>query len=113
MNYIGIYNRIVGIYRQNPPDKKKRYCEEHHIIPRSFGGLDVPENIVTLPVRTHIFCHELLFMHWKSTGDDAKAAKMAWALKRFALGKARQKKDIRHCFKSKVFAKAIEFGKKM
>ena len=36
---------------------------------------------------------------------------MAWALKRFACGKPKQKKDIKHHFKSRVFASALEIGK--
>jgi len=69
--------------------------------------------MVTLPVRVHIFCHELLYKHWKAMGDMANTAKAAWALKRFMLGKKKQKISVKHCFKSKLFANAVEFGKKM
>ena len=113
MNYAEIYEAVIARYRQNPPDKQKEYCEDHHVKPKSFGGTDDPENIVTLPVRVHIFCHELLYVISKLSGDKAKTAWSAWALKRFANGKVRQKKSVKHCFKSKFFARAIELGKKL
>ena len=113
MNYAEIYKTIIAKYRQNQPNKKKEYCENHHIVPHSFGGTDDLENIITLPVRIHIFCHELLYMMAKQTGDKAKIAQSAWALKRFAHGTTKQKKSVKHCFKSKFFAQAIELGKKL
>lgn len=36
------------------------YVEEHHIIPKSMGGLDTPENIVKLSAREHFLVHLLL-----------------------------------------------------
>lgn len=36
------------------------YKENHHIIPRSLGGLDHSENIVKLTAREHFVCHWLL-----------------------------------------------------
>lgn len=36
------------------------YHENHHIIPRSLGGTDDPENIVKLLYREHYLCHWLL-----------------------------------------------------
>lgn len=36
------------------------YTEKHHIIPKSFGGSDVEENIVVLTYREHFLCHWLL-----------------------------------------------------
>lgn len=96
MNYAEIYETVIAKYRQNPPDKQKEYCENHHVKPRSFGGTNDPENIVTLPVRVHIFCHELLYKHWKDlawrTQDDeviSKAGLMALALDRLRNGTER------------------------
>jgi len=36
------------------------YTESHHIIPRSLGGDDSKENLVTLTAREHFVCHLLL-----------------------------------------------------
>lgn len=36
------------------------YVERHHIIPRSLGGADTPNNIVALTAREHFICHWLL-----------------------------------------------------
>jgi hypothetical protein len=36
------------------------YSEKHHIIPKSLGGSDAPENIVRLSAREHYICHLLL-----------------------------------------------------
>lgn len=34
--------------------------ENHHIIPKSFGGMDVPENMARLTIREHLMAHRLL-----------------------------------------------------
>jgi len=72
--------------------------------------------MVTLPVRVHIFCHELLYKHWKDlawkTMDDetiSKAGLMALALDRLRNGMERQKRAA-VCFNSKVFAHAKADG---
>jgi hypothetical protein len=36
------------------------YTERHHIIPKSLGGSDNSENIVTLTAKEHFVCHRLL-----------------------------------------------------
>ena len=36
------------------------YVEEHHIIPRSIGGLNESWNVVKLTAREHFICHLLL-----------------------------------------------------
>jgi hypothetical protein len=36
------------------------YAEEHHIIPKSLGGSDSPDNLVKLTAREHFICHWLL-----------------------------------------------------
>ena len=39
---------------------KDIYAENHHIIPRSLGGDDSPDNLVLLTGREHFICHILL-----------------------------------------------------
>ena len=36
------------------------YIEQHHVIPRSLGGVDSKENLVRLTAREHFVCHLLL-----------------------------------------------------
>lgn len=36
------------------------YKETHHILPRSLGGSDTPDNLVDLTAREHFMCHWLL-----------------------------------------------------
>ena len=38
----------------------EHYSENHHIIPRSLGGGDDPDNIVALTPKEHYLCHALL-----------------------------------------------------
>jgi hypothetical protein len=54
------------------------YTENHHIIPKSLGGLDIPSNLVKLTAREHFVCHLLLV---KMLTGNAKH-KMAFALSR-------------------------------
>ncbi len=50
--------------------------ESHHVVPRSLGGSDSPENLVNLTLREHYIAHLLLSKIYK--GNDA--IKMAQAL---------------------------------
>ena len=36
------------------------YYEKHHIIPKSLGGTNEKENLVSLTAREHFICHLLL-----------------------------------------------------
>lgn len=57
MNYGKIYKQIINNAKQRVTEG---YTELHHIIPRSLGGGDEPENIVALTAREHFICHYLL-----------------------------------------------------
>jgi hypothetical protein len=59
MDYKSTYFRFIEDRRRRffqPGD----YFETHHIVPRSFGGLDVPENLIRLSPEDHFFAHLLL-----------------------------------------------------
>lgn len=59
MNYKNVYNQLIEKRRSNPlPDNI--YGEIHHIIPRSLGGDDSPENLIRLSAREHFIAHMLL-----------------------------------------------------
>lgn len=55
------------------------YTEKHHIIPKSLGGTDDPDNLVNLTAREHFICHCLLT---KFTSGEEKA-KMVFAFRMF------------------------------
>ena len=56
--YTKYYNLIIDNRKNNPVSDQ--YTEMHHIIPRSLGGSDDPENLVALSAREHFICHWLL-----------------------------------------------------
>lgn len=58
MNYQRIYEALMASRKQETtPDT---YHEKHHILPRSLGGGDDPENLVILTGREHYLAHWLL-----------------------------------------------------
>lgn len=58
MDYQRIYNSIVS-HAKARTDVLDR-VEKHHVIPRSFGGSDLPENLVRVSPREHFILHLLL-----------------------------------------------------
>ena len=59
MNYRKLYFRIIENRKCNPLPENI-YGETHHIIPRSIGGSNDPDNLVRLTPREHFICHYLL-----------------------------------------------------
>ena len=57
MNYHLIYERFISSRLGREPGGR---VERHHITPRSIGGSDLSENIISLTPREHFFAHELL-----------------------------------------------------
>lgn len=55
--YTNWYYKIVNFSRKRV---NLGYIERHHIIPKSIGGLDINENMVSLTAREHFLCHYLL-----------------------------------------------------
>ena len=51
------YSGIIENARNRKTDE---YTETHHILPRSLGGSDTPDNLVDLTAREHFMCHWLL-----------------------------------------------------
>ncbi len=64
-------------------DKKNCYCEKHHIIPKSEGGSDEPDNLVNLTAREHYIAHLLL---WKIYKDYKMACALAFMKSVFCRG---------------------------
>lgn len=59
MNYPKIYSDFISD-RKSKESELKSYSEKHHILPRSLGGKDDPENLINLSARDHVFAHLLL-----------------------------------------------------
>lgn len=59
-----LQNKYTNTYYNIIAQAKSRtttgYTEKHHIIPRSLGGSNDPDNLVVLTAREHFVCHLLL-----------------------------------------------------
>ena len=71
--YTREYFKIIGIAQNHT---YQGYTERHHIIPKSLGGSNDPDNLVRLSAREHFICHRLLTK--MLTGEDRK--KMCFAM---------------------------------
>lgn len=62
MNYQKIYDDLISNARKRGWTKTSAPCriEIHHIIPKSVGGSNHPNNLVALTVREHILAHVIL-----------------------------------------------------
>lgn len=59
MDYARIYREFVADRLGKQPDAPT-YFERHHVMPKSLGGGDEPENIIRLTPEDHFFAHLLL-----------------------------------------------------
>lgn len=67
------------------------YTEKHHVIPKSLGGDNSPENIVKLTAREHFICHLLLT---KFVTETFLNKKMLNALGKFVQKNKHQKRVL-------------------
>lgn len=65
MTYSAVYCALISKRLRNPITKADFYAEKHHIIPKSEGGLDEPDNLVNLTAREHYVAHLLLAKIYK------------------------------------------------
>jgi hypothetical protein len=83
------YSYYFNIIRQaQSRDNGDIYVEKHHIIPKSIGGNNSKDNIVSLTAREHFVCHRLLT---KITTGIAKS-KMANATWRMVFASKKHKR---------------------
>lgn len=76
MNYTKIYNNLISkAKRENRMKDCGIYYENHHIIPKSFGGSDDTENLVLLTAKEHWIAHLLLARF--SKGQNKYSAQQA------------------------------------
>lgn len=80
------YNIVVNSLSRTLPNST--YTEKHHIVPKSIGGLNNKENIVTLTAREHFICHWLLT---KMVHDNVKP-KLVYALYMMRANKHKQER---------------------
>lgn len=99
MNYQKIYSSIIEHRKQYPPFGG--YCETHHIIPKSIGGSNNFDNLVTLTAREHFICHLLLVKIYSDTPNYYKMVKA------FFMMQAESKNQKRY-FSSRQYSKLRE-----
>lgn len=92
MNYQRIYDELIDNARNR--DSFNGIFERHHIIPRSMGGGDEPENLVILSMREHYMAHWLLYKIHKS-----KAMAHAWNFMASIYGSHTSERYTSHKFK--------------
>lgn len=79
MNYKKIYDKLINSRQVlNRNRKDNVYYENHHILPKSIGGLNNKDNLVLLTFREHFLAH-LLLVHIY-TYDPLLKRKMVYAL---------------------------------
>ena len=98
--YTKWYNQIIERAKHRVLND---YTESHHIIPKSLGGFNAPENLVNLTAREHFLCHWLLVKI--TTGEDHY--KMLNALRMMRAEKKGQKR-----YKTKITTRVYERIKK-
>lgn len=67
------YNIINNSVKESP------YLEKHHIIPKSLGGDNSKNNLVSLTAKQHFICH-LLLTKMTEGKDQSKMQMAAWAM---------------------------------
>jgi hypothetical protein len=88
MNYKKIYFNLVR--KRKKEVIKNEYYENHHIIPRSFGGNNKKNNIVSLTAKEHYIAHLLLSKMFKYNKE--KEIKMKFALIMMTVSALNQKR---------------------
>ena len=75
MDYAKLYESLIETRRSK--GIPQGYKEIHHIVPRSFGGSDDPDNLVALTAREHFVAHRLLAKMYPNSGMVHAVYKMA------------------------------------
>ena len=104
--YTKWYYQIIDNRNANPLNSLV-YQEKHHIIPKSLGGSNKKENIVSLTAREHFVCHRLLV---KMTDGNDKV-KMSYAIRSMMIRE--NPFQLRHKVSSKIYEFIIKDTKKV
>lgn len=99
MNYKNIYKNFINS-RKNKIFLDNEYYETHHILPKSLGGNNDPENLIKLNAREHYFAHMLLArfagprmkiaLMWFIGGQNKKGGGVKYAPNSNIVGKLRE-----------------------
>jgi len=85
VDYRKLYDAIV--FKAKTRVNGEGYYENHHIIPKSLGGNDEPDNLVVFTAREHFICHWLL----SKIGSSSSKFKMAAAFNMMCIGNDNRK----------------------
>ena len=109
MTYTERYYSIIHYFQRHPVDKKKIYCERHHIVPASCGGSDKKDNLVDLPAAWHYRVHCYLPFVMKEQNNEHGYRKMIHAWRR-CLNSNKEKIDLmrinQECLEYKILREA-------
>ena len=112
MNYIKLYETFINycqrttpfarLRKRNPKDLRivnnsELYVEGHHIIPKSVGGSNNTDNIVTLLPEEHLFAH---LIRYKAYGERCDFIAIKFVINGFN-GK-KKLKNIKTCLNRKI-----------
>jgi len=75
MDYAKLYKSLIETRRSK--GIPQGYKEVHHIVPRSFGGTDEPNNLVAFTAREHFIAHRILAKIYPNSGMVHAVYKMA------------------------------------
>lgn len=78
MNWKKVYHNLMA--RAKLRLRPDCYCEKHHIIPKSIGGADTPDNLVWLTAREHLIAHRLWARFENNDQFRRKAQNALWAM---------------------------------
>jgi hypothetical protein len=90
MDYEKHYNRLISNARVLTENRNNGgYYETHHIIPKSLGGDNSPQNLVMLTAKEHFVAHHLLWRIHRSTEHRFKMAKAFLSMTKNGKGQER------------------------
>jgi hypothetical protein len=108
--YFPIQNKYHQWYQNLVAKAKNRvlsdtiYQEKHHIIPKSLGGSNLPNNLVSLTLREHYVAH--LFLSKMYVGEAKK--KMLFALWRMLLQEKKRGSRVFEMYRKKYIEEALK-----
>lgn len=93
MNYKKIYADLCLSRMVLKRNKKDGFYENHHYLPKSLGGNDLPQNMVLLTPREHFIAHFLLYKIYKQAGMKKEMYKMSYAFNMMSVYNKDQKRS--------------------
>tara|TARA_R110000772_G_scaffold2311_9_gene8013 strand:+ start:66 stop:590 length:525 start_codon:yes stop_codon:yes gene_type:complete len=75
--YLSVYNAIIERGKTRVKVPNDGLCT-HHIIPRSLGGSDDPDNLTVLTFKEHSLCHHLLIYFTEGINRQKMSYAYSW-----------------------------------